>query len=67
MLEDDLTSAIEKLPGKCRTVFVLSRIDGRPNREIAGMLGISVRTVEHQINHALKVIRKRLGRYLRRS
>lgn len=67
MLEENLSSAIGRLPGKCRTVFVLSRIDGRPNREIAGMLGISVRTVEHQITHALKVIRRRLARYLRGS
>jgi RNA polymerase sigma-70 factor (ECF subfamily) len=64
ILEEELSVAIERLPDKCRTVFLLSRIEGKPNREIATMLGISVRTVEHQINHALKVIRKRLRRHL---
>jgi RNA polymerase sigma factor (sigma-70 family) len=57
-----LSRIIGRLPERCRAVFLLCRIEGRPNLEIARMLGISVRTVEHQINHVLKVIRKRLGR-----
>jgi RNA polymerase sigma-70 factor (ECF subfamily) len=64
-LEEELSRIIGRLPERCRAVFLLSRIEGTPNLEIARMLGISVRTVEHQINHALKVIRKRLGRYMR--
>ena len=64
ILEDELSVVVDKLPDKCREVFLLSRVQGMPNREIAGILGTSVRTVEHQINHALKVIRKRLRRHL---
>jgi RNA polymerase sigma-70 factor (ECF subfamily) len=64
ILEDEISIVIDRLPDKCREVFLLSRVQGMPNREIAGILGTSVRTVEHQINHALKVIRKRLrGRF----
>jgi RNA polymerase sigma-70 factor (ECF subfamily) len=64
VLEEELTGVISGLPEKCRTVFLLSRIEGKSNREIALMLGTSVRTVEHQISHALDVIRKRLSRHL---
>jgi RNA polymerase sigma-70 factor, ECF subfamily len=61
LLEEELAIVIGRLPDRCRAVFLLSRIEGKSNREIALMLGISVRTVEHQINHALKAIRKRLA------
>lgn len=60
-LQEQLTFVInEKLPEKCRTVLLLSRFERLSNREIAEMLGISVRTVENQINHALKILRKYL-------
>lgn len=61
MLTERLAAVIAKLPLKCRTVFLLSRFERMGNSEIATLLGISVRTVENQINHALKVLRKRLG------
>ncbi len=65
MLEEALVAAIyEDLPERCRTVLILSRFEGRANKEIALLLGTSVRTVEHQINHALKVLRRRLSGYL---
>ena len=65
MLEDELDAVInEGLGEKCRTVFLLSRFEGKSNREIAEFLGLSPKTVENQINHALKVLRKRLRSYL---
>lgn len=60
---DDLTSSelqrlikqsIEKLPAKCRVIFVLSRFSDLSYREIAEKLGISVKTVETQMSIALK-------------
>ncbi len=61
MLEERLIAIInEELAEKCRRIFVLSRFEGKSNREIADLLGLSVRTVEHQINHALKVVRRKL-------
>jgi RNA polymerase sigma-70 factor (ECF subfamily) len=50
----------DELGEKCRTVFLLSRFERMSNREIAGMLRIRKKTVENQISHALKVLRKRL-------
>ena len=50
------------LPEKCRLIFVLSRYEGKTHREIATLLGLSVKTVENQVRHALTVIRRHLER-----
>jgi len=52
------------LGDRCRTVFLLSRIEGKSNTEIASLLGVSLKTVTNQITHALKVLRKELSQYL---
>ena len=66
--EPELTELIEKsmqkLPPRCREIFILSRFDGKDNEKIADMLGISKRTVELQISNALKIIRSELKDYL---
>ena len=65
MLEEEIHRIVnEKLPDKCRSIFILSRMEGRTNPEIAGMLDLSVRTVENQIYRALKVLKKNLDNYL---
>ncbi len=46
---------------RCRTVFLLSRFERMSTREIAGILGIREKTVENQIAHALKVLRRKLA------
>lgn len=59
MLRDKITEIVNlKLSHRCRTVFQLSRIEGLKNQEIADLLGISRKTVENQLTHALKIIRK---------
>jgi RNA polymerase sigma factor (sigma-70 family) len=47
---------IERLPLKCRRVFILRRIHGVSQREIARMLGITQASVEKQATRALKLI-----------
>jgi RNA polymerase sigma factor (sigma-70 family) len=47
---------IERLPLKCRRVFVLRRIHGVSQREIARMLGITQAAVEKQAARGLKLI-----------
>jgi RNA polymerase sigma-70 factor (ECF subfamily) len=49
------------LTERCREVFFLSRLEGKTHQEIAELLDLSVRTVEHHIGHAMKVLRKNLG------
>jgi len=49
---------IDQLPLKCRRVFVLRRIHGASQREIAGMFGISESAVEKLAMRGLKLILK---------
>jgi len=53
-------AAINKLPSKCREIFVLNRVEGKKYREISEILGISVNTVENQMGIALRKLRKEL-------
>lgn len=57
-LEAALHRAIDQLPEKCRLVFSLSRFEQMSHREIAGQLGISVKTIENQITKAMKFLRE---------
>ena len=64
-LEEEIQEVINNyLPNKCRNIFILSRIEGKSNPEIAAILDLSVRTVENQIYRALKILRKHLKKYL---
>lgn len=59
-----ITTAINQLPPKCRMVFQLSRYEELTYREIADQMDISVKTVEHQMGKALRVLRGKLQQYL---
>lgn len=56
-----LWEAINKLPPKCREVFLLSKRDNYLYREIAEALDISVKTVENHYTKAMKALRKAYG------
>jgi len=51
---------IQKLPPKCKEVFLLSRKDGLTNIEISDYLNISRKTVEAHITKAFSILRKNL-------
>lgn len=55
-----LRHAIAELPERRRRVLTLSRIDGMPNREIAVLLGVTVRTVETDLKQAVEHCADRL-------
>jgi RNA polymerase sigma-70 factor (ECF subfamily) len=59
-LEASIQQAIEKLPPRCRTIFVLSRNAGFTTEEISRDLGISRKTVQAQIAIAMDKIHKHL-------
>ena len=62
-VETDLTirMAIQDLPDKLKVVFVMCRLEGFRMQDIAEILGISVKTVEHRVYKALTVLKKELA------
>ncbi len=48
--------AINSLPPRCQLVFKLVKEDGLKYREVAGLLNLSVKTVENQMTIALRKI-----------
>ena len=62
-LQEKIKNSIDLLPEKCREIFVMSRMRGLKNEEIAVELNLSKRTVETQISNALKVLRVELKDY----
>lgn len=63
-LEKMFVSAMEKLPPRCREIFLKSRLEGKKYREIAEEMSLSVNTVENQMALALKKLRVELKEYL---
>ncbi len=52
---------IDKLPSKCRKIFLLNKKEGLTHIEISKHLDISVKTVEGHMTRAFKILRERLG------
>lgn len=63
-LEMKVAKCIDELPDTCRQIFKLSRFEEKKYKEIAELLGISVKTVEGQMTKALKLLRVQLAEYL---
>ncbi len=55
-----INTAINRLPERCRLVFVMSKMEEMSQREIADQLDISVKTVENQMTRAYKFLREYL-------
>jgi len=49
-----LREAMQALPTRCRQVFTLRKLYGLSHREIATQLAISEKTVEEQVNRAMR-------------
>jgi len=63
-LSEKVYKEIQALPSETRQVFVLSRLKGRKNTEIATELGISINTVKYHMKRALTILRERLKDFL---
>lgn len=51
-----INRVISQLPPRCRQVFVLAKIERLPYKEIADVLGISVKTINIHVAKALEFI-----------
>ena len=62
LIEEELKAKIEKnilsLPEHCREVFILSRVEGLKNREIAEKLNINIKNVERHLHKAFQLFRR---------
>ena len=62
--EDDVKGiiykAINSLPDKCREIFIMSKMQGKKQKDIAEELNISVNTVETQMGIAYKKLKVEL-------
>lgn len=68
LIEQELNSKIEKtiqsLPERCREVFILSRVNGLKNKEIAEKLDINIKNVERHLSRALQSFHKNFAEEL---
>ncbi|WP_044122992.1 RNA polymerase sigma-70 factor [Segatella baroniae] len=55
-----INDAIDRLPDKCRQIFIMSHIHEMKSKEIARVLNISTRTVDNHIYRAFKLLRELL-------
>jgi RNA polymerase sigma-70 factor (ECF subfamily) len=53
----DIQKAINNLPEKIRTVYILSRIEGYNYSEISEVCNISIKAVEKRMSKAFKLLR----------
>jgi RNA polymerase sigma-70 factor (ECF subfamily) len=60
-LRKRIERTVAALPEQMRKVFQLSRYEGLKYRQIAQLLGISVKTVETQMSRALGKLKEQLG------
>lgn len=63
-LAERIKISLQKLPVKCRTVFLMVKEDKLRYREVAELLDISEKTVEMHVGNALKALRKDLEVYV---
>ncbi|MBR4271950.1 MAG: RNA polymerase sigma-70 factor [Bacteroidales bacterium] len=59
-LEAAVIDTINHMPEKSKKVFLMSRYDQLSYNDIAGQLGVSIKTVEAHITTALKLLRKKI-------
>ncbi|MFT7034701.1 MAG: RNA polymerase sigma-70 factor (family 1) [Cyclobacteriaceae bacterium] len=62
LIEEELFNTINEavlaLPEKCKLVYRMVKEEGLKYKEVAELLDISPKTVDNQVNHAMKKIRK---------
>lgn len=63
-IKDVIEKALQTLPDRCRKIFVLSKLQGKKQKDIAEELNISIKTVESQIAIAYRKLRNELKHHL---
>lgn len=63
-LKQKIEKTIESLPERCREVFILSRMNGLKNKEIAEKLQINIKNVERHLSRAMQAFRENFSEEL---
>ncbi len=61
---DAVSKAMRRLKEKHREIFLLSRVEGMRNCEIADRLGVSLRSVERHVSEVSSYMRETLEAYI---
>lgn len=62
--QEIINRALGSLSERCRQIFIMSKIEGKRQKEIAAELNISVNTIETQMGIAYKKLRAELKNYV---
>jgi RNA polymerase sigma-70 factor (ECF subfamily) len=63
-MRDAIAKAIDHLPERCKLIYSLAKIEQLRYKEIAEILDISVKTIDHQLTIAIKKIGEEIRKYL---
>ncbi|GAA5224935.1 RNA polymerase sigma factor [Membranihabitans marinus] len=65
--QDIVAEIIEKLPQQKRSIYQLSKLEGRSHSEIAELLGISKKTVKNHLWKTMDIIRNQLQPFIKET
>ena len=63
LFDDDLSAAIDSLPGIYRTVVLLADVEGLSYKEISGIVGCPIGTVMSRLCRGRRLLKRRLRSY----
>ncbi len=63
-LKDIIEIAIDSLPSRCKLIYKMAKVEQMKYKEIAELLNISVKTIDHQLTIAIKKIGEVINLYL---
>ncbi|MGV8091408.1 MAG: RNA polymerase sigma-70 factor [Mangrovibacterium sp.] len=66
-LKGIIEQAIESLPPRCKLIYRMAKVEQMKYKEIADLLDISVKTIDHQLTIAVQKIGEVIKKYLRDS
>lgn len=63
-LKETIEAAIDSLPPRCKLIYRMAKVEQMKYKEIAALLDISVKTIDHQLTIAIQRIGEVIRRYL---